>query len=62
MGENLIEGEKMLVGLPDNYKKEYLDKAIEIARAAAATSTYTSEGLAKLIESTYNKMIELAEK
>ena len=52
----------MLVGLPDDYKKEYLDKAIEIARAAATTSTYTSEGLAKLIESTYNKMIELAEK
>ena len=52
----------MIEGLLDNYKKEYLDKAIEIARAAAATSTYTSEGLAKLIESTYNKMLELAEK
>jgi hypothetical protein len=53
----------MLKGLSDNYKKEYLDKAIEIAKAAAATSTYTSEGLlAKIIESTYNKMIELAEK
>jgi hypothetical protein len=51
----------MLVGLADDYKKGYLDKAIEIARAAAATSTYTSEGLAKLIESTYNKMVELAE-
>jgi hypothetical protein len=52
----------MLDGLPKNYKKEYLDKAIDIAIAAASTSIYTSEGLSKLIESTYNKMIELAEK
>jgi hypothetical protein len=61
-GKITVQGEEMLEGLPKNYKKEYLDKAIDIAIAAASTSIYTSEGLSKLIESTYNKMIELAEK
>jgi hypothetical protein len=42
-------------------KMQYLNEAIEIAKAAA-TTPHSGKGLSEIIQATYDKMIAIAEK
>jgi hypothetical protein len=60
MAANKTQGENQMPKLDQDDKMQYLAKAIEICKASATVS-HTPQQLAEIIQTTYDKMIGIAE-
>jgi hypothetical protein len=56
------ERRKLNMAVSPGFKAIYLERAADIAKAVAGQGNTSSEDLARIIRTTYDQMLEIAEK